>query len=53
MRLRILAILTVAQALAAMTPQAQAGAIRYAGKQVAKGTAVVASAVTRMFCAAR
>jgi hypothetical protein len=44
MRLRLLAVLAVALATAAMTPQAQAGAIRYAGKQVAKGTTAVASA---------
>lgn len=44
MRTRILGALFTALALAWMAQPAQAGAIRYAGKQLGKGTATVASA---------
>jgi hypothetical protein len=44
MRYRVLSVLAVAAGLALWTPGAQAGAVRYAGKQITKGTAAVASA---------
>lgn len=43
MRFRFFAVLVAAIALAVLVPQAQAGALRYAGNQIAKGTSAAAS----------
>jgi hypothetical protein len=44
MKIRLLTVLACALALAAMTPPAQAGAVRYVGAKIAKGTSSVTSA---------
>ena len=44
MNMKVFVILFAAAVLLLFTPQAQAGAIRYAGRQIAKGTTAVTSA---------